>query len=102
MGADNLIMLSKQLKNLRHQKGLKQSQVAEHLHVATSTYGLWEQGRNEPDSKKLQELAEFFGVTVDYLLRNELMPSTQEQTLKNTIQTLETLTQQLKNIFPQD
>lgn len=95
-------MLSEQLKKLRRQKKLTQEQVANHLHVATSTYSLWEQGRNEPDIKKLQELADFFDVTVDYLLGRESLTSTQEQTIKNTLERLEKLTQQLKNIFPQD
>lgn len=95
-------MLNEQLRKLRYQKKLTQKQVAEHLHVSTSTYGLWEQGRNEPDSKRLLELADFFDVTVDYLLGRESLTGTQEQTIKNTIQTLEELTKQLKNIFPQD
>lgn len=95
-------MLSEQLKKLRRQKKLTQEQVANYLHVSTSTYGLWEQGRNEPDIKRLQELADFFGVTVDYLLGRESLTSTQEQTIKNTLERLEKLTQQLKNIFPQD
>lgn len=95
-------MLGEQIRKLRRQKKLTQEQVANYLHVSTSTYGMWEQGRNEPDIKRLQELADFFGVTVDYLLGRESLTSTQEQTVKDTIERLEELTQQLKNIFPQD
>lgn len=95
-------MLNQQLRKLRRQKKLTQEKVAKCLNVSPSTYGLWEQGRNEPDAKRLLELADFFDVTVDYLLGRESITNTQEQTIKNTIQTLEQLTQQLKNIFPQD
>lgn len=95
-------MLGEQIRKLRRQKKLTQEQVANYLHVSTSTYGMWEQGRNEPDIKRLQELADFFSVTVDYLLGRESLTSTQEQTVKDTIERLEELTQQLKNIFPQD
>ena len=95
-------MLGEQLKKLRCQKKLTQKQVAKCLNISPSTYGLREQGRNEPDLQRLLELADFFDVTVDYLLGRESLTSTQEQTIKNTIQTLEELTKQLKNILPED
>ena len=95
-------MFGEQLKKLRLQKGLTQQQLGDYLHVTNGTVAMWEHNRREPDAKRLQELADFFDVTVDYLLGRESITSIQEQTIKNTIQTLEQLTQQLKNIFPQD
>ena len=92
-------MLDKQLRKLRRHKKLTQQQVADCLHVSTSTYGLWEQGRNEPDINRLNELADFFGVTVDYLIGRETTTSTQEKTIEDTIRKLEEVTEQLKHIF---
>ncbi len=59
------------LKELRKEKGLLQKDVAEKFEVATSTYSYWEQGKFEPDSETLKKLADFFGVSVDYLLGND-------------------------------
>lgn len=56
------------LKELRKARGLLQRDIAKHLQVAVSTYSYWEQGTYEPDTQALNELADFFGVTVDYLL----------------------------------
>ena len=92
-------MFAKQLKKLRMKKGLKQKELADYLHVSVSTVGMWEQGRNEPDVKRLEELADFFGVTVDYLLGREIATSTQEKTIEDTIKKLEEVTEQLKHIF---
>ena len=92
-------MLDKQLKKLRHQKKLTQKQRANFLNVSTSTYSLWEQGRNQPDIDRVKELADFFDVTVDYLLGRETTTSTQEKTIEDTIRKLEEVTEQLKHIF---
>lgn len=59
------------LKDLRCKKGLYQKDIAKLFNVAVSTYSYWEQGRFEPDSETLGKLADFFGVTVDYLLGRE-------------------------------
>lgn len=95
-------MLGEQLKRLRHQKGLTQQQMGDYLHVTNGTIAMWELNKRLPDVQRLLELSKFFGVTVDYLLDEESITGVQEQTIKNTIQTLEELTQQLKNIFPQE
>lgn len=56
------------LKTIRNSKGLTQKEVAAHLGVVTSCYANWEQGRTEPDTNTLTALANYFGVTTDYLL----------------------------------
>lgn len=59
------------LKALRTKKGLYQKDIANFLNVAVSTYSYWEQGKFEPDSETLKKLADYFGVSVDYLLGRE-------------------------------
>ncbi len=56
------------LKELRRSRKLLQKDVAEYLQIAVSTYSYWENGTYEPDTNSLNKLAEYFGVTVDYLL----------------------------------
>ena len=95
-------MLNKQLKKLRHQKKLTQQQVADCLHVSTSTYGLWEQGRNEPDVETLKQLADFFDVTIDYLVGRETIAPTQQKIIQETAETLKKLSENLEILFPEE
>ena len=60
-----------QLSRLRKQKGLKQGELANFLGVAQSTLSGWENGKFEIDDKNKIKLADFFGVSVDYLLGRE-------------------------------
>jgi transcriptional regulator with XRE-family HTH domain len=60
--------LGKRLKELREEKGLLQKDVAKYLKITTSAYGYYEQGKRDPDTETLQKLADFFNVSVDYLL----------------------------------
>jgi len=56
------------LKELRTEKGLKQSQIAEALKIPEPTYSNWEQGRREPSIDGIIMLCKFFQVTAGYLL----------------------------------
>ena len=62
------MILGKRLKELRMLKRLNQSDVAKVLRIERSTYGKYETGDSSPDYDKLIKLAEFFEVSVDYLL----------------------------------
>lgn len=61
-------MLAKRLKELREEKGLFQKDIAKILQITTSAYGFYEQGKRSPDTLVIQRLADFFNVSVDYLL----------------------------------
>lgn len=56
------------LKAIREQKGITQTALANHLGVVRSTVCQYEKGNREPDSETLKKIAEFFNVSVDYLL----------------------------------
>lgn len=59
------------LKELREKTGLSQYGFADKFGVAQSTVGSWEAGKREPNFLTMQRLADFFGVSVDYLLGRE-------------------------------
>lgn len=61
-------MFSERLKRLRMEKGITQKELADRLHVSRSTIAGYESLGKEPDGEKLCALADFFGVSVDYLL----------------------------------
>lgn len=58
----------KRLKSLREQKGLTQADLAKLTNISTSAIGMYEQGRREANHETLIKLANFFHVTVDYLI----------------------------------
>ena len=62
------IMFSEKLKQIRKLKKLKQKDVAQYLSLERSTYTGYETGKSKPTFEKLIELADFFDISVDYLL----------------------------------
>lgn len=59
---------SDNLRNLRREKEYSQEYLAERLGVTRRTISKWENGTAMPDLKKLTEIAELFGTTMDKLL----------------------------------
>lgn len=65
--------LANNIKKLRKNRKLNQVELAKQLNVSQQTVGAWETGRAIPGSDTLDMLANYFGVTTDYLLgRNGL------------------------------
>lgn len=62
-------MFSIRLKELRESAGYRSQQsFADAFGVAQSTVGNWEAGKREPNYEITIRLADFFGVSIDYLL----------------------------------
>jgi len=62
---------AEKLYRLRRQKGLSQEELAEQLEVSRQAISRWEMGSTLPDAKNLLQLSDIFGVSIDYLLRDE-------------------------------
>ena len=62
---------STKLKKLREEKKMKQQEVADKLGIARTTYASYEQGKREPDHETLIKIADYYNVTIDFLLRGE-------------------------------
>ena len=56
------------LKTLRLLKNLSQRQLGDDLNVCNQTISFWENGLREPSMSSLIALAQFFDVTIDYLV----------------------------------
>lgn len=52
---------------LRNEKGVKDSDVVKATGITKSTFSDWKSGRSKPKNDKLQKIADYFGVTLDYL-----------------------------------
>lgn len=58
------------LKLLRKQHGLTQEAVAEKLGVSRQAVAKWERGECLPDIESIISIADMYGVTVDFLVRD--------------------------------
>ncbi len=56
------------LRSVREQRNLSQKQVADYLGITSQAYGYYERGERNPGSDNLRKLANYFDVSVDYLL----------------------------------
>ncbi|MDT2767025.1 helix-turn-helix transcriptional regulator [Lactococcus raffinolactis] len=61
-------MLPERLKTLRLEAKLTQNEIAKKLQISKMTYSYWENGKRNP--KNVQQIADFFNVSTDYLLGN--------------------------------
>lgn len=58
----------KNLKVLRKQQNISMKKLGEIIGVAESTISLYESGKRQPDKDTLIRIADYFCVSVDYLL----------------------------------
>ena len=59
------------LKGLREQSGVSQKELSKILHVSQQTIASWEVNRTTPSLELLNDVADYFDVTIDYLLGRE-------------------------------
>ena len=62
------MMIGKNIKRLRLNKGITQEQLADVLHLSAQAVSKWENDQTCPDITSLPKLAKILGVTVDELL----------------------------------
>ena len=56
------------IRELRKQKGVSQKELSIELSLSQPTVCAWEKGVKEPSNKSASKLADYFGVSMDYLL----------------------------------
>lgn len=61
-------MKSGMLKNLRSNYNISQKDFAKKLGVSQQTIASWEVGRTEPSNEWLKAIADYFNVSIDFLL----------------------------------
>jgi len=62
---------SQKLVDARKKQKMTQSEVAEKLNVSFQAVSLWERGETTPEIEKLTEVADLYGVSIDWLLRDK-------------------------------
>ena len=61
-------MKGNRIKILREEKGLNQRELAKELSISPSAIGMYERDFREPNDEIKLKMAEYFGVSVDFLL----------------------------------
>lgn len=62
--------MSNRLRELRIKNNISQKKLATDLNVGESTISMWENNQREMDYKTLLKVSNYFGVTIDYLLKD--------------------------------
>ena len=75
--------LSNNLISLRKNNNFTQDDIAEKMYVSRQAVSKWERGESIPDVETLVALSEFYGVSIDDLLKNDLSASKQKSAAAN-------------------
>ncbi|WP_083205824.1 MULTISPECIES: helix-turn-helix domain-containing protein [Selenomonas] len=80
------------MKLLREQHNLSQTDLAKKLNISRQSYNFYENEKRDPDTAMLVRIADFFNVSLDYLLGRtndpspivkEMTPSYQEEVIQD-------------------
>lgn len=92
-------MLKDTMKALRESKKLTKKQVADAICVTERAYITYEYGQRDVSTDTLQKLADFYGVTTDYLLGREPAPDDPIVSLCNALNISQEEKQFISNYF---
>ena len=66
------MILADKITNLRKKNGWSQEELAEKMQVSRQAVSKWEGAQTVPELEKILALSKLFGVTTDYLLKDEI------------------------------
>lgn len=67
------MILADKIIRLRKKNGWSQEELADKMNVSRQAVSKWESAQTTPDLEKILQLGNLFGVTTDYLLKDELV-----------------------------
>lgn len=66
------MILSEKIIMLRKKNGWSQEELADQLDISRQSVSKWESGASIPDLERIVNMSQLFGVTTDYLLKDEI------------------------------
>lgn len=87
--------MQNRIRDLREDRDLRQSDLAEQTGIDQRTISNYETGKTSPDAYALIKLADFFGVSIDYLVGRVKYDY---YTSKKKIQAIEKIQKQLEEL----
>ena len=73
-GGKNMILADK-IIDLRKKNGWSQEELADRLGVSRQSISKWEGAQSVPDLNRIIAMSQIFGVSTDYLLKDEELPA---------------------------
>ncbi|SDJ25835.1 Transcriptional regulator, contains XRE-family HTH domain [Streptococcus equinus] len=70
------------ISELRKQEKLSQDDFANIFHVSRQTVSNWENGKSYPDVEMLVKISDYFGISVDQLIKKETTPNVAKKSEK--------------------
>lgn len=70
------MILAEKITEERKKNGWSQEELAEKLGVSRQAVSKWESAGSVPDLQRVIQLAELFGASTDYLLKDDMVPDT--------------------------
>ena len=97
-GCDNsMIKYGDRLRSLREGYGLSQKELADRMKINRSTYARYETSSTQPDYDILNALADFYNVSVDYILGRTNNNQLQSKDERDIAKRLEQVRKDLEN-----
>ena len=75
--------IGKKITWLRQKNGISQEELADRLEVSRQSVSKWEQGNSTPDIDNIGKLAEFYGVSIDSLVKGEAQEEAENATAES-------------------
>lgn len=75
-------MLGDKIITLRKKSGWTQEAFADQLNVSRQSVSKWESGQSIPDVEKIIQMSQIFGVSIDYLLKEEFVATNEQPNIK--------------------
>ena len=66
------MILADKIVTLRKKAGWSQEELAQQLNVTRQSVSKWEGAQSIPDMEKILQMSRIFGVTIDFLLKDEM------------------------------
>ena len=70
------------LQELREDREITRKELAAALNISVSTLGMYEQGRREPNIDMLIKMADYFNVSLDFMVGRNLSDNSAEEVIK--------------------
>ena len=103
---EEVMILAEKIINLRKKNGWSQEELAEKLGVTRQSVSKYEGAQSIPDLDKILKLSELFGVTTDYLIKDELeeeeyAPSQMQENESESDRSVHKVTMEMANEYLQ-
>lgn len=103
---EEVMILADKIINLRKKNGWSQEELAEKLGVTRQSVSKYESAQSIPDLDKILKLSEIFGVTTDYLIKDELeeeeyAPSQMQENESESDRSVHKVTMEMANEYLQ-